>query len=95
MRVRRLRPHEQLHVAAAEQSTTFLARLPAAGPLPWCICDAGYDPVQLTQALGNAHAALRVRLHAGRCCYGDPTTQPTTGRPRRHGDKLDGSPPST
>jgi hypothetical protein len=95
MSVRRRRPQEQLNVAAAEQITTFLARLPAAGPLPWFIGDAGYDPVQLTQALGNARAALLVRLRAGRCFSADPTTPPTTGRPRRHGDKLDGSNPAT
>jgi hypothetical protein len=33
-----------LEAAAAEQITTFLARLPVAGPLPWFICDAGDDP---------------------------------------------------
>jgi hypothetical protein len=93
--VRRRRPQEQLNVAAAEQITTFLARLPAAGPLPWFICDADYDPVQLTQALGNARAALLVRLRAGRCCSADPTTQPKTGRPRRHGHKLDCADPAT
>jgi hypothetical protein len=50
---------------------------------------AGYDPVQLTQALGEAlgeaRAAIVGRLRAGRCFYADPTAQPRTGRPRRHG----------
>jgi hypothetical protein len=69
--------------------------LPAEGPLPWFICDAGYDPVQLTQALGNARAGILVRLRAGRCFYADPTVQPKTGRPRRHGHKFDCSAPDT
>ena len=57
-------------------------------PLPWFLFDAGYDPVQLTQALGDTPAAILVRLRSGRCFYADPTTQAHTGRPRRHGHKF-------
>jgi hypothetical protein len=31
---------------------------------------------------------MLVRLRAGRCFYADPTAQPRTGRPRRHGHKF-------
>jgi hypothetical protein len=88
MRVRRVRPQENGNVAAAEQITAFVPHLPPESPLPWFVFDAGYDPVQLTQALGQARAAILVRLRAGRCCYADPTTPPRTGRPRRHGRKV-------
>ena len=88
MQVRRLQPQENSNLAAAEQIAAFVPHLPSDNPLPWFVFDAGYDPVQLTQALGQAHAAILVRLRSGRCFYADPTTQPRTGRPRRHGLKF-------
>ena len=45
--------------------------------------------MQLAQALAGAPAAILVRLRAGRSFYADPTSQPRTGRPRRHGHKFD------
>src|SRR5262249_34571729 len=63
-------------------------------PLPF-LFDAGYDPVQLTQALGDTTAAILVRLRSGRCFYADPTSQPRTGRPRRHGHKFSCDAPAT
>jgi hypothetical protein len=83
--VRRLRPQEHATALAAEQIAAVLPHLPATDPLPWCRCDAGYDPVQLTQALGDTPAAILVRLRSGRCFSADSTVQPHTGRPRRHG----------
>jgi hypothetical protein len=88
LRVRRLRPPENANVAAAEQIAAFLAHLQTTDSLPWFLFDAGYDPVQLTQALGDTPAAILVRLRSGRCFYADPTAQPRTGRPRRHGHKF-------
>jgi hypothetical protein len=88
VRVRRLRPQEHANAVAAEQITALLPHLPATDPLPWFLFDAGYDSVQLTQALGDTPAAMLVRLRSGRCFYGDPTMQPRTGRPRRHGHKF-------
>src|SRR5258706_13964355 len=95
LRVRRGRPQENSNMVAAEQITAFLAHLPADSLLPWFVFDAGYDPVQLSQALGDAHAAILVRLRAGRCFYADPTAQPRTGRPRRHGLKFACAAPQT
>lgn len=93
--VQRLTPHANVNAAAAAQISALLKRLPPDGPLPWFVFDAGYDPVQLTQALDTAQAAILVRLRAGRCFYADPTSQPATGRPRRHGAKLDTAHPAT
>ena len=95
LRVRRLHPQENANTAAAEQIAAFLPHLQPDDPLPWFLFDAGYDPVQLTQALGDTRAALLVRLRAGRCFYADPTTQPRTGRPRRHGHKVACDAPQT
>lgn len=55
--------------------------------MPISVFDAGYDPLQLAQALGEARAGLLVQLRAGRCFYADttPREQSTTGRPPRHG----------
>jgi hypothetical protein len=95
LRVRRLRPQENANVIAAEQIKAFLPHLRGDDPLPWFLFDAGYDPVQLTQALGDTPAAILVRLRAGRCFYADPTSQPRTGRPRRHGHKFSCDVPAT
>jgi len=57
--------------------------------------DAGYDPVQLSLALGDGPVCLLVRLRAGRCFYADPTSQPQTGRPRRQGAKFVCDDPTT
>src|SRR5262249_56389998 len=93
--VRRLRPQENSKVVAAEQTKAFLPQLPGDDPLPWFLFDAGYDPVQLTQALGDTPAAILVRLRSGRCCSADPTAQPRTGRPRRHGHQVAGDAPAS
>jgi hypothetical protein len=95
LRVRRLRPQANANTLAAEQITAFLPHLPADSSRPWFLFDAGYDPVQLTQALGDTRAAILVRLRAGRCFYADPTSQPQTGRPRRHGHKFVCDAPAT
>jgi hypothetical protein len=91
LRVQRMRPHENSNVVAAEQIRALLPDLPGAhvdGTVPWFVFDAGYDPVQLTQALGETPAAILVRLRAGRCFYADPSAQPKLGRRRRHGYKF-------
>ena len=69
--------------------------VPAATPLPIFSFDAGYDSVQLSLALADAPVCLLVRLRAGRCFYADPTSQPPTGRPRRHGAKFVCDDPTT
>lgn len=91
LRVRRIIPGENVNVVAAEQIRSWLEQLeqmtpPASAPI--FTFDAGYDPVQLSLALDDLPLCLLVRLRAGRCFYADPTSQPETGRPRRHGAKF-------
>ncbi len=95
---RRLRPNENANEVAAGQVATLLDRLPESeGGVPLFVFDAGYDdPVQLQRGLAGRRAAILVRLRAGRCFYADPVGPPAkTGRPRRHGPKLDTKDPET
>jgi hypothetical protein len=98
LRVRRIIPGENVNLVAAEQIRSWLGQ---AGPLangasvPIFTFDAGYDAVHLSLALDHLPVGLLVRLRAGRCFYADPTTQPATGRPRRHGVKLACDDPAT
>jgi hypothetical protein len=98
LRVRRLIPGENVNAVAAEQIRSWLSQMPPVAPdapLPIFTFDAGYDAVQLSLALADAPVGLLVRLRAGRCFYADPTTQPKTGRPRRHGAKFVCADPAT
>ena len=94
---RRLRPADDTDHTAAAQIRTLLARLPAGGPIPWFVFDAGYDSAQLSLDLADAAVAVPVRLRADRCCYADPPPRPpgTSGRPRRHGAKFAFADPTT
>jgi DDE superfamily endonuclease len=87
---RRLDPLEDTDQTAAAQIRALLARLPAGGPIPWFVFDAGYDSAQLTLDLADADVVVLVRLRADRCFYADPPPRPpgATGRPRRHGAKF-------
>ncbi len=98
LRMRRVRPGENLNQVAAEQIRSWLGQAPPAAvgaPLPLFSFDAGYDAVQLSLALAAEPVCLLVRLRAGRCFYADPTSQPKTGRPRRHGAKFVCADPTT
>jgi hypothetical protein len=91
---RRLLPGENVNVVAAEQITALTQHWPGDGPVPLFVFDAGYDPVQLTQAV-PASVAILVRLRSDRCFYAAPTAQPATGRPRQHGHKFVCADPTT
>jgi len=69
---RRLRPADDTDHTAAVQIRALLARLPAGGPAPWFVFDAGYDSAQLSLDLADAGVAVLVRLRADRCFYADP-----------------------
>jgi DDE superfamily endonuclease len=89
--MRRVRPEENANAIAAEQVKALLVRLPPPREaIPLFVFDAGYDPVQLQRGLEGRPAQILVRLRGGRCFYADPVG-PTakTGRPRRHGRKMD------
>jgi hypothetical protein len=93
--VRRVHPAENAHAVAAAQITALVARLPTPGPVPLFVFDAGYDPLQLAQELGETHAASLVRLRRGRGFYADPAPYSGLGRPRRHGRKFVCDDPAT
>jgi hypothetical protein len=86
--VRRVHPTENANAVAAAQLMALVARLPADGPVPLFVFDAGYDPLQLALELGETRAAILVRLRRGRCFYADPAPYGGVGRPRRHGRKF-------
>jgi hypothetical protein len=75
-------------VLAAEQIRAVVQTLPPDTAPPLFVFDAGYDPEQLVEALGDLPVAVLVRLRRDRCFYADPTTQPAVGRPRQHGAKF-------
>jgi hypothetical protein len=93
----RLHPLDDTDQTAAVQVRALLARLPAGGPVPWFVFDAGYDSAQLTLDLTDAGVVVLVRLRADRCFYADPPPRPpgATGRPRRHGAKFAFTDPAT
>jgi hypothetical protein len=98
LRVRRIIPGENVNRVAAEQIRSWLEQMdppPCGARAPIFTFDAGYDAVQLSLALADLPVGLLVRLRAGRCFYADPTAQPHTGRPRRHGRKLVCDDPAT
>jgi hypothetical protein len=94
---RRLHPTQDTEQVAAAQLRALLARLPAGGPVPLVVFDAGYDSAQLTLNLADAPAAILVRLRSDRCFYADPPPRPpgATGRPRRHGARFAFADPAT
>jgi len=95
LRVRRMKPGENANQVAAEQIRSFLQQRGHRGTPPIITFDSGYDPVQLGVALEGEDVSLLVRLRSGRCFYADPSEQPTTGRPRRHGAKFVCDDPTT
>lgn len=95
LRVRRIVPGENPNAVAAEQIHSWLEQIGPQHTLPIFTFDAGYDAVQLRLALAHLPVGLLVRLRAGRCFYADPTAQPATGRPRRHGAKFVCDDPTT
>lgn len=86
--VRRVHPNGNAHAVAADQIRALLRARPADASSPLFVFDAGYDPERLARELGDTPVAVLVRLRRDRCFYADPTSQPTTGRPRRHGAKF-------
>jgi hypothetical protein len=94
---RRLHPLDDTDHTAVLQIRALLARLPAGGPVPLFVFDAGYDSAQLSLDLADAPAAVLVRLRSDRCFYADPPPRPAgaTGRPRRHGAKFNCADPTT
>src|SRR5829696_5211643 len=90
----RLHPLEDTDQTAAAQVRALLARLPAGGPVPWFVFDAGYDSAQLSLDLADLPVVVLVRLRAARWAPAaargamapsspSPTRPPGPPRPRR------------
>jgi hypothetical protein len=92
---RRVHPLENPNEIAVGQVKRLLGQSAEREGLPLFVFDAGYDPVQLQQGLEGDYAQMLVRLRAGRCFYADPPPPKRTGRPPRHGPKLDTKDPKT
>ena len=88
MDVRRVHPWENTNAVAAAQVAALAARLPADGPVPIFVFDAGYDALHLALELDDTRAAVLVRLRRGRCFYAEAAPYDGVGRPRRHGRKF-------
>ncbi|MGH2386864.1 MAG: NF041680 family putative transposase [Chloroflexota bacterium] len=95
--VQRVYPTEETNTAAATMVARLVRRLPADGPTPRFVFDAGYDSLQLALDLTGVRAALLVRLRKDRCFYGEPLPSLgcRDGRPRRHGAKFAFRDPTT
>jgi hypothetical protein len=93
----RLHPLDDSDQLAARQLHALLRRLGAGGPVPWFVFDAGYDSAQLSLDLVDARVVVLVRLRSDRCFYADPPPPApgATGRPRRHGAKVNCADPTT
>jgi hypothetical protein len=94
----RLHPLDDTDQQAARQIRALLGRLPAGGPVPLLVFDAGYDSAQLSLDLADLPVAVLVRLRSDRCFYADPppaARSPKGGRPRRHGAKFALADPAT
>lgn len=96
MDVRRLSPEANAGEVAVEQVEGFVLRSEERKSAPLFVFDAGYDPVRIQQGLEDRGVQILVRLRWGRCFYADPEgPSAPTGRPRRHGKKLDCKEPAT
>jgi DDE superfamily endonuclease len=85
------------YAARSDVLRALLGRLPAGGPVPLVVFDAGYDSAQLSLDLADAGVAVLVRLRSDRCFYADPPPRPpdSIGRPRRRGAKFNCTDPTS
>jgi hypothetical protein len=91
----RVHPAENTNTVAAAQIKRLVEARPDGGAAPLFVFDAGYDPLQLAEELGDTPAAILVRLRRGRCFYADPAPYDGRGRPQRHGAKFVCDDPAT
>ena len=88
----RIPPTEDATDATVAQVQRVTGMLPADGPVPMFVLDAGYDPAGLTYGLADVRAQVLVRLRSDRVFYTDPPVSPRpagkAGRPRRHGKRF-------
>src|SRR4030095_9969485 len=88
----RLHPLDDTDQQAAVQVRALLGRLPAGGPVPLFVFDAGYDSAQLTLDLAEERVAVLVRLRSDRCFYADPPPAARSPRAAGHAATAPSSP---
>lgn len=95
--VMRIPPTADATSTTLQQVRRLVARLPADGPAPVFVFDAGYDPIALGAGLADTRAAVLVRIRSDRVFYGDPApcSAGAVGRPRRHGQRFALATPAT
>jgi DDE superfamily endonuclease len=86
----RIPPGAQATTVTIAQVRRLRGLLPAHGPVPMFVFDAGYDPIALTHGLADDRVQVLTRIRSDRVFYADPDQrqQPTVGRPRRHGARF-------
>jgi len=95
--VARLSPRQDTTDATIAQVRRLVELLPADREVPLFVFDAGYDPVALTYGLASTRAQVLCRIRDDRVFYADPPPRPSraTGRPPRHGRRMQCSQPQT
>lgn len=85
----RIPPTEDATDATVAQVQRLTEMLPADGPVPMFVLDAGYDPAGLSYGLAGTRAQVLVRLRSDRVFFTEPPENAgKAGRPRRHGRRF-------
>jgi hypothetical protein len=98
--VARITPQMDATTATVDQVRSLVGLLPASGPVPLFVFDAGYDPIAIGHDLAGSRAEVLCRIRNDRVLYADPPDRPnrpfeTGGRPPRHGRRMKCSDPKT
>ena len=93
MDARRISPKEDATDVTVDQVRRLVALLPTDREVPLFVFDAGYDPIAVTDGLGDTRAQVLCRIRDDRVFYADPPAPPkrpkgTGGRPPRHGRRM-------
>jgi hypothetical protein len=85
----RIPPTADTTAATIDQVRRLVGLLPADGPVPMFVFDAGYDPIALGHGLADTAAQVLVRIRCDRIFHPEPDQAPgAVGRPRRHGQRF-------
>ena len=96
----RISPTMDATTATVDQVRSLVGLLPARGPVPLFVFDAGYDPIAIGHDLAGSRAEVLCRIRDDRVLYADPPPHPNRpfgsgGRPPRHGKRMKCSDPKT
>ena len=88
--VMRIPPTVDATTATIDQVRSLVGLLGNGGDVAMFVFDAGYDPIALAAGLTDVRAQVLVRISSKRVFHPDPVprTDPTLGRPLRHGPRF-------